>query len=237
MKLSAPIHRLKREARLMARDLGLPLHGALDRIAAREGFARWSLLAARDAAAGPAAKMFRDLSPGDMLLLGARPGQGKTLLGLRLCLEAIAAGRHASFYTLEYNAADVAERLRSLGADPARLGDALAVVTSEAISADYIIAHQRGARRGSLAVIDYLQILDQDRRKPALATQIASLKDFADESGLIFAFIAQIDRTYNAALNPLPGMDDIRLPNPLDLTLFSKACFLHDGEVRFQALR
>jgi len=25
---------------------------------------------------------------------------------------------------------------------------------------------------------------------------------------------------------------DIRLPNPVELSVFSKACFLHDGEMR-----
>ena len=40
MKLSAPIYRLKRLAKILSRDEGLPLHEALDRIAAQEGFAR-----------------------------------------------------------------------------------------------------------------------------------------------------------------------------------------------------
>jgi hypothetical protein len=29
----------------------------------------------------------------------------------------------------------------------------------------------------------------------------------------------------------------VRLPNPLDLALFDKTLFLHDGEIRFQAAR
>ena len=42
MKLSAPIYRLNRLAKILSRDEGLPLHEALDRIAAQEGFARWN---------------------------------------------------------------------------------------------------------------------------------------------------------------------------------------------------
>jgi len=29
----------------------------------------------------------------------------------------------------------------------------------------------------------------------------------------------------------MPGIGDVRLPNPADLGMFSKACFLHDGEL------
>lgn len=236
MKLSAPIHRLKSEAKSIARDGGIPLHAALDRIAAREGYESWSLLAAKDAAASPAARTLARLNPGDMLLIGARPGQGKTLLGLELIVEAVKDGRRGSFYTLEYNEGDVANRLRSLGAASEKLRQALSIVTSDEISADYIIAREHDAVPGNVVVIDYLQILDQDRRKPDLTTQVSALKEFARQTGLIFVFISQIDRAYDPQKNALPGLGDIRLPNPLDLALFSKACFLGNGELRFQAL-
>jgi replicative DNA helicase len=237
MKLSAPIFKLKRQAKLLSRDSGIALHVALDRVAGEEGFASWSLLAAREAATRPAAKLFAQLRPGDLVLLGARPGHGKTLLGLQLILEAIKSGHKGTFYTLEMNQKDVIKRLQQLGADSEALADACSIVTSDAISADYIIAHQQAARCGSLAVIDYLQILDQDRTKPDLATQIAALRAFAQQAKLILAFISQIDRSFDPLASRVPGMSDIRLPNPLDLTLFSKACFLNEGEIGFVALR
>jgi hypothetical protein len=49
-------------------------------------------------------------------------------------------------------------------------------------------------------------------------------------------FISQVHRRFDPTHRPLPTLDDIRLPNPLDLTLFNKACFLHDGMVEFAAL-
>ena len=49
--------------------------------------------------------------------------------------------------------------------------------------------------------------------------------------------ISQIDRSYDPSKKPFPGLDDVRLPNPLDLKLFDKACFVHDGEMRFQPTR
>jgi hypothetical protein len=52
MKLSAPVHRLKRLAKELSRSNKMPLHAALDRIAQGEGFASWSLLASRLAAQG-----------------------------------------------------------------------------------------------------------------------------------------------------------------------------------------
>jgi hypothetical protein len=53
MRLSAPIHRLKRAAKVQARDQAIPLHAALDRVATAEGFASWSLLASQHAQEAP----------------------------------------------------------------------------------------------------------------------------------------------------------------------------------------
>ena len=47
MKLSAPVYRLKRNARLLSRQKKIPLIQALDEIARQEGCESWSLLAAR----------------------------------------------------------------------------------------------------------------------------------------------------------------------------------------------
>lgn len=236
MKLSLPIFRLKRDARLMARAEGIPIHAALDRIARREGVPRWSLLAARAASEAPSAGILDRLNPGELLLLGARPGQGKTLLGLQLLIEAVRAGRAGAFFSLEYTRADVTKLLQSLDTSVESLGDSLAIVTSDEICADHIIAMLAAAPPNAVAVIDYLQILDQRRTKPELSVQVTALRDFAQRTGAIIAFISQIDRSYDPSAKPIPDMRDIRLPNPVDLTMFSKACFLNRGEMRFEAL-
>ena len=75
MKLSAPVYRLKREARLLSRRENIPLHKALDRIAATEGFRSWSLLAAK--LPEPVDELFSRLHPGDLVLVGARPGTAR----------------------------------------------------------------------------------------------------------------------------------------------------------------
>jgi replicative DNA helicase len=236
MKLSAPIYQLKRRAKLLARDEKIPLHTALDRIARDEGFAGWSLLSTRVATCATASEMLSQLSDGDMLVLGARPGHGKTLLGIRLLLDAIRDGRKGVFFTLEYNEQETRERIRSLEGETSDLGNALEIVTSDEICADNIVRYLADAPRGTVAVIDYLQILDQRRDKPELSAQIVALQKFARQTSVILAFISQIDRTYDPESKPLPDMQDIRLPNKVDVGLFSKACFPHEGKARFQAI-
>jgi replicative DNA helicase len=233
---SIPVHRLKREARLLSRSTGIPLHAALDRIAAREGFSAWSLLAARTAALSPAARLYARLAPGDLVLLGARPRQGKTLMGLQLAREATRAGRHSLFFTLEYAEADIHDRLAVIGAAEMATERLFAFDCSDAIDAGYMIDRLATAPAHTLVVIDYLQLLDQRRDSPPLADQVRALKTFARVRGLVLIFIAQIDRGYDPAQKPFPTLADVRLPNPLDLTLFDTACFLNGGEIRFGAV-
>jgi len=234
MRLSAPIHQLKRRAKLLARDEKIALHEALDRIAREEGYRAWSLLSSRSAMASPSKALLSRLTDGDLLLLGARPGHGKTLLGLQLLLDALREGRRAVFFTLEYSESETRERVHLLDGGAHGLGDKLEIVTSDDISADYIVQHLSGASRGTVAVIDYLQILDQQRSKPVLSEQMLVLKEFARRTGAIMGFISQIDRSFDPERERIPGVQDIRLPNPIELGIFSKACFLHNGEVRLQ---
>jgi replicative DNA helicase len=115
MKLSAPIYRLKRQARLLARTSKIPLHDALDRVARQQGYRSWSLFAGTMSRRAPAREIFNRLVPGDFLLIGARPGQGKTLLGLELAVEAARSGRRSFFFSLEDHEGVVFDRLRELG--------------------------------------------------------------------------------------------------------------------------
>jgi len=233
--LSAPIFHLKRQARLLARAEDIPLHEALNRIALREGYRSWSLLVARQPASTNTAPLFDRLEPGDLLLLGARPGQGKTLKSLELVVDAMKAGHRAVFFTLEYTKRDVVDRFRTIGADYAQFEGLFEFDCSDVISAAYIIAALASAPRGTLVVVDYLQLLDQKRDNPELAAQVRALKAFARERGLIIVFISQIDRSYDPVKKPCPDIGDVRLPNPLDMQLFNKTCFLNKGEVQFRA--
>jgi len=227
---------LKRQAKTLSREQGLPLHDALDRIAKQEGFASWSLLAAKASINRPAADFLALLNPGDLALLAARPAQGKTMMGLELLADAVRAARKGVFFTLEYNEMETLARFQSVGGSPGSPNGDFEVDVSDAISAGHVIERLKSAPRGTIAVIDYLQIMDQRRSNPPLANQVSALKDFASQSGVILVFISQVDRSYAPSAKPLPGLADIRLPNPLDLTLFNAACFMHDGKSRIERL-
>jgi hypothetical protein len=180
VKLSAPIYHLKRKARSMSRNENIPRHVALDRIAVAEGFGGWSLLAANWAAASAstprAARLYATLTPGDLVLVGARPRQGKTLLSLELAIEAMKSGNRGLFFSLEYTRQDVLDRFCSIGLDPTSFGTQFTFESSDAISAAYIIDYLQRAPSGTLSVIDYLQLLDQKRVNPDLMTQVRALK-------------------------------------------------------------
>jgi replicative DNA helicase len=236
MRLSQPIFRLKHEAKKLSREAGIPLGEALNRLARKEGFSSWSLLAARASASRLSSKLFARLDPGDLILIGARPGHGKTMMGLGLIADALNAGRKSMFFTLEYNEDEVLKRFHSLGGDAEATKGNFRIDCSDAIDADYIIDLLASADRGTVIVIDYLQLLDRKRKSRNLSDQISALKSFADKTGIIIVCISQIDRSYELSGRSLPDMKDVRLPNPVDLTLFNKACFLNDGEMRIDAM-
>ncbi|MDC1287173.1 DNA helicase [Gammaproteobacteria bacterium] len=232
MKLSVPVYRLKHQAKILSRSESIPLHKALDHVAGLEGYSAWSLLAAELSAAAPASVLLARFSPGDIVLLGARPGHGKTQLSLELMVAAMKSGRLGVFFTLEYNLADILTLFHRIEENPAAFRDQFEFDAADAISAEYIMKRLASAPAGTLVVIDYLQLLDQKRQNPELVVQVAALKSFARERGLTLIFVAQIDRSFDPSAGVCPGLDDVRLPNPLDLALFDKACFLHDGELK-----
>lgn len=237
MKLSAPIYQLKRKARTLSRAKHIPLHAALDHVAVEEGFARWSLLAAQGAARLSPGELLARLKPGELVLVGARPGHGKTLLSLELAVEAMKSGRRGALFTLESTQEDVAKSFRTIGVAWSDFAPLFAFDNSDAICAGTIIEKLASAQSGTFVVVDYLQILDQQREKPPVMLQVQALRSFARERGLIIVFISQIDRSYDPAKKPCPDLEDVRLPNPLDLRLFDKACFLHNGAVQFREAR
>jgi replicative DNA helicase len=233
MRLYTPIHRLKRAARDQARAKAIPLHVALDQIAAGEGYASWSLLATKhaDASVDPGS-LARSLTPGELILIAARPLQGKTTFALRLALSAIVHGREAHFFSLDYTERDVAARLATMPANFAQESSRLLLDCSDSISASHIIGRLDAAPRGAFLVVDYLQLLDQKRANPPLQEQVEALDAFARRQDHIIAFVCQIDRNFDAAADDLPGPADIRQPNPLNLSVFSRAVFLHGDRCR-----
>ena len=115
-------------------------------------------LAKRDAATGRAARLLAQLDPGDLVLIGARPGEGKTVLALEILAEAAAAGQAASFLTLEYSG----ETVRDLLAETGLEGRAIKVDTSDGICAGHIVETHAAAPTGAAC-------FGADRHRPSTA--------------------------------------------------------------------
>ncbi len=236
MKFTAPIFILKQQAKALSRKEKIPLHRALDRIASREGFNTWSLLAAKAASDRPGERFLEQLSAGDLALIAAPRGQGKTLFSLKLAAETIRRGNRAAFFTLEFTQAGVAKCFEIMNEKLSNFGDRLLIDDSDQICADYIATRLASAPAKMLVIIDYLQLLDQKRVNATVADQIQRLKAFAREHQLIIVCLSQIDRRYDPSKQPFPSLGDVRLPNPLDVSLFNHACFLNRGRLQLALL-
>lgn len=229
MHLSAPIFRLKRDAKLLARADGIPLHEAQDLVAQREGYRRWSHLAAQHAQRPIGARLLAALQPGDLAVLGGKRDHGKTTLAFELIAHAVADRRRCAYFSLEENDIDIEHLLRAAGVDP--VVDAVIWDTSDDITAETIAASCRELGSLSLVVVDYLQLLDQQRRKAPLADQVELLEVTVRETQSIVILLAQIDRSFDLAPEEMPGLAHLRLPNPIDAARLTKACFIHNGEI------
>lgn len=236
MKLSAPIYRLKHLAKSIARHDAIPLHQALDRVAAAEGFTSWSLLAQRANTSSPAAKLFAQLAPGDLLLLAARPKQGKTMFALELVAQAINAGNAGAVFTFDFTQSQLNDRLLLVDDSLNHNREQLILDASDNISADYIIDKLHNIGPAALVVIDYLQALDHARSNPELTLQIEALRTFAKRKAITIVCISQVNRLFESSAKSFPDHTDVHLPNPLDLGLFTKTCFMSEAGVQIRSL-
>lgn len=222
MALSAAISVLKGKARRLRRERGIPLNVALDLVANQEGFSSWSLLAS--------SAQWNATRSGELLLLGSRRGHGKTRRAMALAISAMRRGHRSWFFSLENDPPDLAALFQAAGARPGDFIERFEFDNSPEVCADYIIEKTRASvTPGSVIVVDYLQLLDQRRSSPTLQTQVEALRAFVRRSGSVMAMIGQIDRSFDGRAGTLPGLQHVRLPNPLDLALFDRAVFTHRG--------
>ncbi len=207
----------------------MTLNEALDVVAREEGFSSWSLLACKGEELFPRdqGEILGFLNAGDLMLIGARPGHGKTTFALELLVQGMREERQCFFFSLEYTFKDVLSKVADLDESIGANNEYLHFDFSDEISASYIAGK---VTPGSIVVIDYLQLLDQVRSKPSLQSQVDELKEFATANECILIFISQVDRE---ADGKKPGLADVRLPNELDLDVFNKVIFIHEGHQYF----
>lgn len=230
MQLSAPLYRLKRQAKISARTEGLSLAQALDAVARREGAKSWSHLSAILSETPPARRLWSRVEPGQLIAIAGRPGHGKTTLALELAMHGLRAGRSAVVFSLDFTEAALWDHIEALGGDPAHPG--LRVDTSEDLDAARIMARPEAAVTGAILVVDYLQLLDQRRDSPVLDSQLRDLAAFARARQVTVLTVAQIRRDFEASGRDMPGWQDLRSPNPFDTAHFAWGCFLHEGNLR-----
>ena len=231
MNFDIPVFQLKKLAKTRSRENNVPLNIALDQIAREQGFPDWHHLAFREKRERDAATIFRRMDEGDLLLLGARPRQGKTVLALQLLLKALRAGELGYVFSLEYTEAQVLQQLYRLGMKPDEFGLMLNIRTSDDICADYISTIISRHKRPAFVVIDFLQLLDQKRENPDIETQVGQLANLARASSSKVVVLSQIDRSFDQKNANLPTISNIRMPNTLNVAHFGKTCFIHNGEM------
>jgi replicative DNA helicase len=231
VKLSAPIHVLKSQAQLLKKEKGITNTEALDLIAKREGFNSWSLLQSKKDDMFPKSydEILDFFNPGDIVLIGARPSKGKTVFTIGLLVQAIQKKKAINFcFSLSEVHKDIAGRIASYDKSIGEKNDFIELDYSNDISADYIINKIKNkVSKGSLIVIDYLQMLDEKRANPPLQVQVEKLKNFAKEKECVVIFISQLNRELENRADKKPLLEDVRLPNPLELKFFNKILFLH----------
>ena len=178
--------------------------------------------------------------PGCLYVIGARPGVGKSVLGIQAGIT-LAQNGVVAFSTLEMTDEEVAERVTSQSAnvpfshlkdrklndtDWKRIGTAADQLTTLGLYIDdkptvnpiEIRSHARSvARRGTLTaiVVDYLQLMtagrgDKRPRQELVSDFSRQLKIMAKELNVPVIALSQLNRQSTARADPRPTISDLR---------------------------
>mgnify|MGYP001813619923 FL=1 len=189
---------------------------------------------------------FRDLDrklaglhPGNLVVVAARPGMGKSALAFNIAQNVALAGNTAAVFTLEMSREEVVTRLlcskgridsqrlrtgRLTEADFTKLSNAAAALYKQNIYVDdspgltvtEIRAKCRRLRRKpglDLVVVDYLQLMNgsgQENRQQEIAMISRSLKDLARELHVPIIAVSQLNRGVEAREDKRPRLGDLR---------------------------
>ena len=154
------------------------------------------------------------LRPGQLIVIGGRPGLGKSALMAQIILNAARSHRAGLICSLEMTAGEIAERgLKTIGRQ--RFAE-LPVWFSEASEFSKLVALIRLARRRhsiQLAAVDYLQLMESpigrnELRERQVATMSRGLKRLAMELQIPILLGSQLNR--ESEKRGRPSLADLR---------------------------
>ncbi len=175
--------------------------------------------------------------PDDLVLVGARPSQGKTALGVQWAWHTARAGRGVAFCSVEMapeaigmravsqmiewplgkmkasvNDPVIEQALKDMTSWPLRVIDANGASVGD-LQAAVARAELQGPRC-DVVVVDYLQLLRQPlklgNREQEVARMVADLKGWARRDHRLVVVLTQLKRTVDERPDRLPTLSDLR---------------------------
>ena len=208
-------------------------------------------------------KMITGLNKSDLIILGARPGMGKTSFALNIARNvAVNAGKTVCFFSLEMTRDQLAQRLLSseagiksekmrtgeLDSDEwTRLANAGAVLSksdiyldeTSSVTVSQIKAKLLRMKKVDLVVIDYLGLMQSDKRAENRVNEVAqitrNLKVMAKDLKVPIIACAQLSRgTEQKGKSHKPALSDLRdsgsIEQDADIVLFLYRDTYYDNE-------
>ena len=177
------------------------------------------------------------MSPGDLVLIGARPSMGKTAFAMNIAMNVAARKKAVAFFQLEMSKEQVVSRLLSSEAfvdnfklragllsdeDWEKITEAAARISTcdiylddtPSITVTGMKARLRQLKRLDLVVVDYLQLMQTERGSGNRVQEISeisrNLKIMAKELGVPVITCAQLSRGPESRDDKRPMLSDLR---------------------------
>lgn len=193
------------------------------------------------------------LGPGQLVIVGARPAQGKTALALGAARRAALAGVPVLLFSLEMSRAEIAERLVAMAGVPTdRQAAGMSAIEWEraATARDGLVdvplsidddagatlslirsRARQAAARGALGliVVDYLQLVthrETENRQTQVAEISRELKRLARRLAVPVLATAQLSRALEARADKRPVLGDLRESGQIENDA-DVVCLLH----------